>query len=226
MKIRRGKYARQLRKMERYAPGRTLVDIGAGPGYLCRVAGELGWNATGVEISEEAANHARREFDVIYRRLDEIPDGSVDAITCHHVLEHIADPISFLQTLRTKLRPRGLLVLHVPHEQPLSYKIREAVRRLLGSKGDMRCTLYGNIHLSGFTAQSLSRLMKREGFETRLAQTAGMWSMYYDPFFLMNYVRQRQWSFLLKRATRGAIDKAGCFIGVGDWVIGYFSRTD
>jgi len=226
LKIRRSKYVRQLRQMERYAPGRALVDIGAGPGYLCRVAAEQGWSATGVEISEEAATHARREFGVDYRPLDEIPDGSVDAISCHHVLEHIADPIGFLQTLRNKLGPGGLLVLHVPHQQPLSYMVRERVRKFLGSKGDMRCTLYGNIHISGFTSQSLSALMTRAGFETRLARTAGMWSMYYDPFFLMNYVRQRQWGFLVKKTVRVAIDRAGELVGAGDWVVGYYSRIE
>lgn len=226
LRIRRAKYTRQLRQMERFAPGRKLLDIGAGPGYLCRVAEEQGWNATGVEISKEAAAHARREFGVTYRRLDEIPEGSVDAITCHHVLEHIADPIVFLQTLRSKLRPRGLVVLHVPHQQPLSHKIRDRLRKLRGSKGDMHCTLYGNIHLSGFTARSLSELMNRAGFETRLSQTAGMWSMYYDPFLLRNYVRSRQWGVIFKKAVRGAIDRAGDFIGTGDWVIGYFSRSD
>lgn len=222
LRIRRRRYRRQLRQMERYATGRILLDVGAGPGYLCRIAEEEGWTATGVEISEEAAGYARRVFGVACQQLDDVPDGSVDAITCHHVLEHIREPVVFLRTLRRKLRPNGLLVLHVPHQQPLSFLIRDRLRQMRGAAGDMYCTLYGNIHLSGFTLESLPNLVERAGFATYFVRSAGMWSMYYDPVFTMNYVRSRAWKTLVKKVVRGAVDKAGDLFGAGDWVIGYF----
>lgn len=40
--------------------------------------------------------------------------GSFDAITAHFVLEHVADPVQFLRTIRTLLKPNGLLFLSVP----------------------------------------------------------------------------------------------------------------
>jgi hypothetical protein len=44
--IRRSKFLRQLHDIRQFVPeGSTLVDIGAGPGYFCRVATEQGWNA-------------------------------------------------------------------------------------------------------------------------------------------------------------------------------------
>src|SRR5262245_44165711 len=51
--IRRPKFVRQLALIRRFAPGAsTLLDVGAGPGYLCAVANELGFKATGVEPSD------------------------------------------------------------------------------------------------------------------------------------------------------------------------------
>src|SRR5215468_7475556 len=107
--------------MKKYVSGRALLDVGAGPGYLCSVAQEDGWNAIGVEVSEEAVRHGTKQFGVTYRSLDEVNEESVDALTCHHVLEHVENPDRFLETLRRKLKFGGLLVLHVPHQQPLTF---------------------------------------------------------------------------------------------------------
>jgi hypothetical protein len=44
-----------------WAPGRRLLEIGAGPGPNLIFARALGWDAHGIEISEEMAAFARRE---------------------------------------------------------------------------------------------------------------------------------------------------------------------
>ncbi len=72
LQIRRRRYERQLDLMSRFAPGRRLLDIGAGPGYLVRVALDRGWDAVGVEIADEAVRCGRARFGVRYVRLEEI----------------------------------------------------------------------------------------------------------------------------------------------------------
>ena len=218
--IRREKFRWQLARMARLAPGRRLVDVGAGPGYLCKVASEEGWMATGVEVSADARLHGERYFGVEYRTLAEIPDGTVDAITCHHVLEHIYEPVAFLALLRAKLKPRGLLVLHVPHRQPLTYRLRSA------RGGKTMCSLYGTEHVSGFTPDALRRFLERNGFATHFVRTAGMWSRYYDPFFARNLIEKRDWLGLAKKAVRHAVDLIGVPFGAGDWVVGYFRKAE
>ena len=63
--IRRPKFVRQLALIRRLAPqARTLLDVGAGPGYLCAVANELGFKATGVEPSDVARRAGEQQFSV------------------------------------------------------------------------------------------------------------------------------------------------------------------
>ena len=185
LNIRRKKYRRQLAVMEKYSPGRHLIDVGAGPGYFCRVACEEGWVAKGVEVSETAVQHGRQHFQVEYTSLDRIAEASVDAITCHHVLEHLAHPREFLETIRRKLVPGGLVVIHVPHQQPLTFWLRDRLARYLCPDRDTRCCLYGSIHISGFTRGSLRNAVERVGLKTHFTRVTGMWSKYYDPFFTM-----------------------------------------
>ena len=132
--IRRGKYRYQLREIRRFRPdSHRIVDIGAGPGYLCKVAMEEGWEAIGIEASQPAVDAGRREYGVRYETLDAVGAASQDAISCHHVLEHIEEPAGFLAKVRAKLTDDGILVVHVPHQEPLTCLLRTALERLVRS---------------------------------------------------------------------------------------------
>jgi 2-polyprenyl-3-methyl-5-hydroxy-6-metoxy-1,4-benzoquinol methylase len=223
LQIRRRKFERQLKLMSRYAPGRRLLDVGAGPGYLVRMALHLGWDARGVEISEEAVRHGRKVFGVEYVPLQDVADQSLDVITCYHVLEHIPEPAPFLDLLNRKLKPGGLLAFHVPHRQPFTFAIRSALRRLRGRTETM-ASIYEDIHITGFTRDSLQRFVERHGFGTHFTRTVGMWSAFYDPFFLGNYVRDRAWVPMVRKFLRHVIETTGIPFGFGDVVVGYFRK--
>jgi len=225
--IRRSKYREQLDLMEDYAPGRNLLDMGAGPGYLCRVAEDEGWEARGIEISKNAVQFGKQELGVRYIDIEEVEDGSVDVITCHHVLEHIPQPMRFLGNLRSKLRRGGLLVLHVPHQQPLTFLLRDWVGRLLSNgKLDTFCTLYGETHIQGFTKKSLQKVLEEAGFSAHFTISKGMWTKYYDPFFAKNYLRDGKYVAMARKFVRHVIERLGEPVGKGDWVVGYFSKSN
>ena len=224
--IRRPKYREQLDLMEDYAPGRKLLDMGAGPGYLCRVAEDEGWKARGIEISKNAVRFGERELGVRYVDIEEIEDGSVDVITCHHVLEHIPKPMMFLGELRSKLKKDGLLVLHVPHQQPLTFLLRDYIGQILSNdESDTFCTLYGDTHISGFTKISLQKVLKEAGFDVHFTITKGMWTKYYDPFFAKNYLRGGKYVEMARKFVRHLAERMGEPVGRGDWVVGYFSKS-
>lgn len=95
-----------------------LLDLGCGNGSFLSAWSRLvpGWALAGSEVGDKY----RREvesipgFEKLYpANLDEIP-GSFDAISMIHVLEHIPSPLSFLQRVRSRLNPGGLLILEVP----------------------------------------------------------------------------------------------------------------
>ncbi len=223
VEIRRAKFRKQLARLAGYTAGRTLLDIGAGPGYYCRVAGEEGWDASGVEISENAIEVGRRFLGVKYVRLEEVPSATADVITCHHVLEHVDSPLELVTLLRDKLFVGGVIAVHVPHRECLSFQIRNKLG-VVPTKGERLCALYAPEHLTGFTPQSLEALFARTGFTTLKLRTASMWSSYYDPFFIRNYIRRGDYSGILKHAVRSSIDCFGVALNRGEWIVGHFRK--
>jgi 2-polyprenyl-6-hydroxyphenyl methylase/3-demethylubiquinone-9 3-methyltransferase len=101
--------------------GRSALDVGCGAGLLAEPLARLGARVTGLDASPEliavAREHARRAgLDIDYRvgELAEL-EGQFDLITCMEVIEHVADPVSFVGALAKRIAQGGLLILSTPN---------------------------------------------------------------------------------------------------------------
>ena len=101
--------------------GRTALDVGCGAGLLAEPLARLGAKVTGIDATPEviavARDHAEAMGLEIDYRVGDVQqlDGAFDLITCMEVIEHVADPASFLKALAARLAPRGLLILSTPN---------------------------------------------------------------------------------------------------------------
>jgi 2-polyprenyl-3-methyl-5-hydroxy-6-metoxy-1,4-benzoquinol methylase len=223
--IRRRALSKQLQQIGTYVNGRTILDLGAGPGYLCRVATDLGWDAFGIETSDKARRIGTEFLGVRYTDVKDVKHESFDCITCYHVLEHISQPSDFISQLSSMLKPGGVIAVHVPHREPLSSLMRNRLNLLKRNGVERLCALYVPEHISGFTQNSLLRAFALKGFQPLMVRTCGMWSKYYDPFFLRNYLTERKYVSILKHSARCVIDNLGVTVGLGDWVVGHFRKS-
>lgn len=113
---------RALRPLE----GRTALDVGCGAGLLTEPLARLGAHVTGIdaapELIEAARTHAGQSGLAIRYVAGEVADldGQYDLVTAMEVVEHVADPASFIRTLADKLAPGGLLVMSTPNRTGLS----------------------------------------------------------------------------------------------------------
>src|SRR2546423_10829138 len=88
---------RQLSYVARFCatPGR-LLDVGASAGFFVAASRDAGWDASGVELSDDTARVARevRGAEVTTGRLEDLDlePGALDVITLWDVIEHLADP--------------------------------------------------------------------------------------------------------------------------------------
>ena len=103
--------------------GSKLLDVGCSSGAFVRAALHHGFNASGMDYSEEAVAHARNtdNLDVFQGHVEKIPaeDNSYDIITLIQVIEHFDHPMEALAELQRVLKPGGLLYLETVNYQKL-----------------------------------------------------------------------------------------------------------
>ena len=99
-----------------------------------------------------------------------MPASSADAITLHHVIEHVPDPIALLRECARILRPGGKLAVATPNVESLGH-------RLFG-----RCWLALDPprHLHLFSMPALRACVRKAGLQVRsLRSTACASRSYY-----------------------------------------------
>ncbi len=108
---------RALREAEEQG---IILDVGCGDGFLLGILAARGHGpAIGLDFSLDAARAAWREQHVaaICGTLSSAPfaDGSCAAISMFHVLQHLYNPVSFLDSAYRLLASDGRLIVQVPN---------------------------------------------------------------------------------------------------------------
>src|SRR5262249_8389525 len=87
----------------RDVPGSTdrttaILDVGCSTGLFLRVLKDLGYRCLkGMDLSPTAADYVRGTHGIPCATcLDEIPNGTIDVVTCFAVLEHTTAPVAYL----------------------------------------------------------------------------------------------------------------------------------
>jgi 2-polyprenyl-3-methyl-5-hydroxy-6-metoxy-1,4-benzoquinol methylase len=139
--------------------GKKLLDFGCGVGGLCRVAGEYGIQATGIEPDVVARDRACKSGSLeAYANLGSLreaqPDAKFDIVTIWDVIEHLREPWKELKELATVLRPDGWLLLSTMNAGSL----RATVER------ERWTNMINPTHFYYFTRRSLRSMFERSGF--------------------------------------------------------------
>lgn len=132
----RRRHARRLLDvLEPHVPRGCLLDVGCGYGLLLDEARRRGYEVEGVELSADAARHARETLGLPVRELALEDDALAqalgseryDAVLAIDVLEHFDDPVLALDRLHALLAPGGALLIVTP--DPTSVTARVAGSR-------------------------------------------------------------------------------------------------
>jgi methionine biosynthesis protein MetW len=100
--------------------GERCLDVGCGSGGFAPLLARRFRHVMGIDLSLTLAVAANsRGMRAACGDLDEgeLPyaDGSFDAIVCCDVLEHVFDPVVFVERVRRVIRPGGQFVVSVPN---------------------------------------------------------------------------------------------------------------
>jgi 2-polyprenyl-3-methyl-5-hydroxy-6-metoxy-1,4-benzoquinol methylase len=93
----------------------SLIEIGCGEGKFLKKIHNIVPCIIGIEYNEHAIKTARDNGFTIYTS-DEYIEKKFDAIIAFHVLEHMANPINFIQSLSNMINDHGKIYLSVPNQ--------------------------------------------------------------------------------------------------------------
>ena len=140
-------------------PGSRYLEIGCGFGFALDYATRArGWSGRGIDpspIAVAARGKLGLSIENRYFQMEEAAGTDADVIMAGEVVEHMADPLAFVSTLRAALRPGGLLILTTPDRAALRPGVPLAQLVPILSVG---------AHVVLETADSLRLLLQRAGF--------------------------------------------------------------
>lgn len=153
--------------------GERWLDVGSGVGTSVQYLESLGWDAVGLEVSEETVAAAEELLGVsltqqtLSEYFDENPDAEFDVVTMFGYLDLVPNPIADLKLVREHLSDGGWIAIHVPQF--------ESVTRLVQQSFDyepFRYLTWNILHV--FTIDSIETAFERVGFAPKAAWFYGL----------------------------------------------------
>lgn len=158
------------------AAGRKVLDAGCGDGYGTHLLSQTAASALGVDRNDDTIAVAKRRYqraNLDYRvcRLEELSSlgQSFDLVCNFQVLEHLPDPLPFLEQARRVLAPGGQLVLTTPNRAmtviEIPYHVHEYVADELAA---LLGRVFSQVEVQGVTPDATA--MAYEQARVRSAQ--------------------------------------------------------
>jgi SAM-dependent methyltransferase len=146
-----------LRRMQRAgATGGRLLEVGCAYGFFLEQA-QASFEVTGIDVNEAAITAARSLGvpAICGDFLAFAPDAPYDVVCMWDTVEHLLEPLAYLDKARAVLRDGGWLFL-------TTGDIGSAVARFRGPRWRL---IHPPSHVNYFSRQSMSSLLGRTGFD-------------------------------------------------------------
>jgi 2-polyprenyl-3-methyl-5-hydroxy-6-metoxy-1,4-benzoquinol methylase len=165
-----GYYDNVRKEMLKYLPvdANKILDVGCGNGaFASLVKQKNNAEVWGIELMEEEAKIARTVLDKVLIgsceiHLNDLPEKYFDAIYFNDVLEHLSDPYSVLEILKSKLATNGVIISSIPN-----VRFYRSFAKVVFGK-DWKYEEYGimdKTHLRFFTGKSIKRMYEDLGYK-------------------------------------------------------------
>ncbi|MFX1383484.1 MAG: class I SAM-dependent methyltransferase [Promethearchaeota archaeon] len=145
-------------------PQMKVLDVGCSTGHFLYTLKDHVGECIGIELNPEHAEFTEKELGIkTYNTAIEntdIPMEYFDLITFYQVLEHIDDPIKFLNTYKKYLKKDGYICIEVPNIDDIlisAYKVEPYID-----------FWFREPHLFNFSQKSLAMLLEKVGFKGKI----------------------------------------------------------
>jgi len=140
----------RAKKFQRYVlPNHKVLEYGVG----------AGWNLRNIACAEKLGYDVSTwvkplldKYNINFTNdVDEIPKRYFDIVICHHVLEHVPNPLETLKELTAYLKPDGKLLLFIPTDASSRFNKYDPANK--------------DHHLYSWNVQALCTLAQESGFD-------------------------------------------------------------
>ena len=162
-----------------FKEGAKVLDLGCGPGFYLFGLKNRGYEAYGIEPSDNAAKIGREQLGLNIKTgtiFDyKFPNNYFHLITMNSVLEHIHNPVEVLTELKRILHPDGIITIKTPNMDSFGYE------RFGKNWGPLETPR----HLILYSEKSLTNLCNLAGLQVKYFNTVhgiGLlyWSLAYE----------------------------------------------
>jgi len=147
----------------------NILDWGCGDGSFIRLLRNFGLHCFGIDAYKTDLNDPQISSTTIEKA--DFPNGYFDIITCFHVLEHLAVPLTSVKHALMLLKIGGLIIIEVPNLDSIGFRIFKRKWQPLEIP----------THLNHFTPATLQKvfesagkiqIVKKEYFSHRISPSA------------------------------------------------------
>lgn len=194
-----------------------LLDIGAATGFFMNIAKKRGFEVTGVELSNFAAEKGRNAgLNVISGDLlsQKFPSDSFDVITMFDVIEHVPNPKEIMTEVYRILKKGGYVLVNTPDSESLW-------ARVLGEHWQL---IVPPEHINYFSPKNFGNYLEQNGFKVLVNSKIGK-------KFTLQYVIKTlyKWTslriFLTKANSSGLLSRIYVPINLRDNFFMIFNKT-
>lgn len=116
-------WKKYLGAYEPYRKTGRLLEVASGQGRLLKAAVDLGWEATGNDVSPKVAEHAQKlsGAPMLVAPIEQVQlaDDHYDVVILNNIFEHLESPMAVLRQLVRALRPGGVIFLQTLNSQSI-----------------------------------------------------------------------------------------------------------
>jgi len=184
---------------QQFVNGKSVLDIGCGTGYGCKILSSRAASVVGIDYSAEAIEFCRKNFaapNIEFLQMDAkelMIDRRFDVAITFQVIEHLRDPAGFIGTIKRIVAPHGTIIITTPnvrtptndsHANPFHYS-------------EMNCEQFNKLLTGAFSSFELAGI----GYASRNRLRKFAQSL---PFYRLG--RHIKRGSALKKIARSAMD--------------------
>lgn len=153
----------------------NILDAGCGNGFLAGKLASRGHHVTGVDISQDGVDIARKNYPQIGFHIASLYDNlepivqNVDLVISSEVIEHLFSPKTFLENISKVLKPRGSIILTTPYHGFL----KNLALSLIDGWDTHHTANWEGGHIKFFSPKTLKILLANTGYINAVFNNAG-----------------------------------------------------